>query len=464
VSGRLSAWERGEAVREAFFADASNRTAVLFALVAAQIIVFCAGFSIVLHSGAPVSQYLKNGLMPAHLAERPDLPSPLAPLILDTPDLARGQWWRLLTYALVHFGFLHLAMNLYGHLALGRLVERMFGSARFLVLYLLSALGGGVAAALLSPQAATAGSSGALCGMIGGFAGFVLLNRRHLGRDLYDRCRQWLGNTLVLLLLFSMLPGVSWPGHLGGFVAGLVAGVLLTYHRFGTAEQRWAALLGLVLLPIAGLAPLVEKGTFRASPPPVPKEHVETPVPPEVQVMLFNRMVGMPTESVRLEASNAFDKFIDPLRGQRPENRDPTIVRTGREVLAALRRDQQQVYAQTKRMVPFTVPAIQEARQAAENYLTSAMAVTSALDRCLERGPNWNEIGYLSGEPNKATEPDEPRYQRLANDALEAEIRWRRLVRVVIAMSPSAPNNRRNQPAPNVGVGKPTGPVGTSRP
>jgi hypothetical protein len=61
-------------------------------------------------------------------------------------------------------------------------------------------------------------------------------------------------------MLISFAPNASWAGHLGGAAAGLVAGVLLTYQRFGTSEQRWAALLGLVLLPIAGLAPLVEKG------------------------------------------------------------------------------------------------------------------------------------------------------------------------------------------------------------
>src|SRR5438132_13041397 len=86
--------------------------------------------------------------------------SPLQPLVLSVADLAQGQWWRLLTYGLVHYGLLHLGMNLYGHLALGRLVERMFGSARFLVLYLLSDLGGGVAVALLDTRgASTAGSS-----------------------------------------------------------------------------------------------------------------------------------------------------------------------------------------------------------------------------------------------------------------------------------------------------------------
>src|SRR5581483_9635811 len=158
--------------------------------------------------------------------------------------------------------------NLYGHFALGMLVERMYGSVRFLALYLLSGLGGGVAAALLSPpRAATAGSSGALCGLIGGFAAFVFLNRGHLGRTLFDHCRRWLGNTVVLLVLISLVPDISWQGHLGGAVAGLVAGALLTYHRFGTAEQRWAALLGLVLLPLAAIAPLVEKGVLRFAPP-----------------------------------------------------------------------------------------------------------------------------------------------------------------------------------------------------
>ncbi len=261
---RSTAWDRGEAVRGVFFADPSVRSPVLFTLVAVQAFVFILGLAVVMRDDAPLNIYLSRGVMPNQFGQAT---SPMEPLVLSVRDLARGEWWRLLTYALVHYGALHLLMNLYGHLALGRLIERMYGSARFLALYLLSTLGGGVAVALLSPErSATAGSSGALCGLIGGFAGFVLLNRRHLAGDLYDRCRQWIGNTLVILVLFSLLPNVSWQGHLGGFVAGLVAGVLLTYHRFGTAEQRWAALLGLVLLPIAGLAPLVEKGILRFPP------------------------------------------------------------------------------------------------------------------------------------------------------------------------------------------------------
>jgi membrane associated rhomboid family serine protease len=446
-NNRLTAWERGEAVRSAFFADRSVRSPVLFTLVAAQVIVFIFGLAIVLREKAPLNQYLGSGVMPGQFGQRPI--SPMQPLVLSVADLAQGQWWRLLTYGLVHYGLLHLGMNLYGHFALGRLVERMYGSVRFLVLYSLSDLGGGVAVALLDTRgASTAGSSGALCGLIGGFAGFVLLNRRHLGGDLYDRCRQWLGNTLVLLILFSMLPSVSWQGHLGGFVAGFVAGVLLTYHRFGTAEQRWAALLGLVLLPIAGIAPLVEKGLLHQPRPPVPEEHGPAEVPPEVQQIFFNTVVGKPTEQVRLEARTASEKFIDPIRDQRPEARDPKLVRTGREVLAALRRDQEKVRAQVTRIIPFSVPAIEDARQAALAYLTAALSVTSTLDECLERGSKWNEARYLNGEPHA---PDEMRLQQAANDAMEADLRWRRLARIVISMKPGVPDNRRNQPIPNPG-------------
>jgi membrane associated rhomboid family serine protease len=445
---RLTAWERGEAVRSAFFADSSLRTPVLIAFVAAQVITFCAGLSIVLHRGAPVAEYLKSGLMPPQFAPRQNIPTPLEPLVLDTPDLGQGQWWRLLTYALVHFGVLHLAMNLYGHLALGRLVERMFGSVRFLVLYILSALGGGVAAVLLRPvnvNAVTAGSSGALCGLIGGFAGFVLLNRGHLGRELYDRCRQWLGNTLVVLLLFSFLPSVSWQGHLGGFVAGFVSGVLLTYHRFGTAEQRWAALLGLVLLPIAGLTPLFEKGLMHESPPPAQEDHGEAAIPPEVQRMHFDRMVGIPTERVRLQAIAVSERFVEPLRDERPEARDPQIVRTGREMLAVLRTGQEQTRSQIAKIRPYQLPAIETARQAALTYLAASLAVTAAQDGCLERGRNWNVTKEQADAPGAS---DELRLQQLANDAMEADLRWRKAARIVISMKPAAPNDRQNRSNP----------------
>jgi len=250
---RGTSWDRGEAARDAFL---TNRPApVVYALAISQILVFIAGIYVVMRQDAPLGQYVSTGTY-----GQPPRP-PFLTWYLWRPAIESGRWWQLISSAFVHFGLLHLLMNVYGLATLGPIVERMYGSIRFLIMYLLSALGGSVAALILgSENSLTGGSSGALCGLIGGFASFVLLNRRHLGHQLFDHSQRWLGNTIVLLVLFSLMPRVSWQAHLGGFLAGLISGLLLTYQRFGTTEQRWAALLGLVILPVAMLAPLFERG------------------------------------------------------------------------------------------------------------------------------------------------------------------------------------------------------------
>ena len=276
-------------------------------------------------------------------------------------------------------------MNLYGHATLGPIVERMYGSARFLVLYLLSALGGGVAAVWLSPDGLTAGSSGALCGLIGGFGAFVVLNRRHLGGDLYDASRRWLGNTIVLLVMFSLLPNVSWQGHLGGAVAGVVAGVLLTYHRFGTPEQRWAALLGLVLLPLAGVAPLVEKRIIRLRPAAAGRAvRLRTadrpgrrtgPGPGDGGV----RRPGRPAPRPTAGASRQGDGRSRPGRTGRTRPRTdgrPGTSRPGR---------------------PYHAAVLEQARAAALQYVADRILVTKALDVCLARGGDWAVANGTAG-------------------------------------------------------------------
>jgi membrane associated rhomboid family serine protease len=378
--------------------------------MAAQVAVFALGLSLAIHRHAPIVGFLNNGVAGQQVP-----PSPLTVLALWPPMLARGEWWRLLTYALVHFGALHILMNLYGHFTLGPIVERMYGSARFLILYLLSALGGGVAAALLSaPEAHTAGSSGALCGLIGGFAAFVLLNRRHLGGELFDASRRWLGNTIVLLVLFSLMPRVSWQGHLGGFVAGMVAGVLLVYHRFGTAEQRWAALLGLVLLPLAGIAPLVERHVLQF-PRSAPDDRTA-----------FQEQVVPVVERLRARTAAVTDDVVDPLRYRPGKDRDPAAVKQARSELAALGREEQLAQLQIAHAGPYRAAVLQEAQRAALDYVSDRMQVTQAFDTCFARGPEWTIAS------DKA-ELDETRLQGLLNRALEAELRWRRLSRAAQA-------------------------------
>src|SRR5439155_23950079 len=102
------------------------------------------------------------------------------------------------------------------------------------------------------------GASGAICGLLGAEAAWVILNRRSLPRELFAA---WTRNALLnvfLLVIISSLPGVSALGHLGGAVAGSVAAVLLHYQRFGPRWLRGIALVGVIALPIASVGAVVE--------------------------------------------------------------------------------------------------------------------------------------------------------------------------------------------------------------
>ena len=136
--------------------------------------------------------------------------------------IAAGEWWRLGTAMFLHYGVLHLLLNMMLLWQLGRYLEEKLGPARFLAVYLLAGLGGNVAAYLFAPQnQPAAGASTAIFGLV---LAVIVVNRR-LGLDTSQ-----LIPLLVINLLFTFtVPNVSVPGHLGGLVAGGLVAVALAY-------------------------------------------------------------------------------------------------------------------------------------------------------------------------------------------------------------------------------------------
>lgn len=141
------------------------------------------------------------------------------------------QIFRLLCPAFLHIGFFHILANGYAFLQLAPFVERIWGSSRFLIVYVLSAFGGCVASSCFG-GALSAGASGAVFGLIGfliaaGWSG----RQRHEVRTLI---RTYFGQGLVFWagynLYLGYLPGsnVDNLGHVGGLVTGLVLGTLVT--------------------------------------------------------------------------------------------------------------------------------------------------------------------------------------------------------------------------------------------
>jgi rhomboid protease GluP len=146
----------------------------------------------------------------------------------------RGEYWRLLTALFLHYGVLHLFVNLYALYVLGPSLENSIGAIRFAACYLISGIGSSVGVVALRFFALNSsdqlvGASGAVMGVVGAWAG-LLLRHRHLPRA-GDRLR-----SIVIIVgmqtAFDLLtPQVSMTAHLSGVLTGLVVGFLLAPER-----------------------------------------------------------------------------------------------------------------------------------------------------------------------------------------------------------------------------------------
>jgi rhomboid protease GluP len=137
-------------------------------------------------------------------------------LALYGPRVQGGEYWRVLGCILTHGGPIHLAFNMWVAYSLGAPFERAIGSGRFLLLSIIAALGSSAFALLFNFRVDTVGASG----MILGYGGAMLLTAT---REFRRGILFWLAQVAVL----SLIPGVSWAGHLGGFLFGLPVGLAL---------------------------------------------------------------------------------------------------------------------------------------------------------------------------------------------------------------------------------------------
>jgi membrane associated rhomboid family serine protease len=242
-----STWERGETVRSVLFDQ--PKPLVTMTLLGLNLFVFVGGLLLALQQGIPAGAYLGSGDIQV-LRIRYEMGA-LSPLDVT----ARGQWWRLLAHAFVHHGILHIIMNMYFLFSVGPLVEAMWGRWRYLVLYLTSALGAGVAVVLFAePQALHAGASGPLCGLLASMPVWVILNRRHLPPDMVSGWLRNIMTNIILIVIISMLPRISASGHFGGGAAGAILALPMVWQRFEHGSRKLLGLAGTIAIPLALVA------------------------------------------------------------------------------------------------------------------------------------------------------------------------------------------------------------------
>ncbi|WP_165974290.1 rhomboid family intramembrane serine protease [Nonomuraea deserti] len=152
------------------------------------------------------------------------------------------QYHRLLTAAFVHSGVFHILFNCWALYVIGPYLERAFGHARFVALYLISALGGSVLGLWIDPVTQpTVGASGAIFGLFG--AVFVA------GRKLNMDVRGIAVLIVINLVITFVFPNISWTGHIGGLITGsLLAGALAYAPKNNRTLWQVLAIGGVLIL------------------------------------------------------------------------------------------------------------------------------------------------------------------------------------------------------------------------
>jgi rhomboid protease GluP len=174
------------------------------------------------------------------------------------PATKDGQWWRLGTAMFLHFGVLHLGMNMVALWDSGRLVERILGPGRFAFLYITSGLSGNLLSLVVQgDRAISGGASGAILGIYGALLTFLLAERKRFHpSDFKVMFGGAAAFSALTLLLGILIPGIDNAAHFGGLMAGAMVGFVLlprsassgTLHRHGKRGVTVAFCLTVVLL------------------------------------------------------------------------------------------------------------------------------------------------------------------------------------------------------------------------
>lgn len=159
-----------------------------------------------------------------------------------------GEWYRLVTAGFLHFGILHIGMNMLLLYQLGQMLEPPLGRVRFALLYTASLLGGSLGALVI--QGDRGGLHGGASGAVFGLMAAAAIGLQRRGVNVFQT---GIGAVLVInLVLTFTIPGISIGGHLGGAVAGAVCGVVMLAPAWKPVPT-WATYLAPVAVAVASV-------------------------------------------------------------------------------------------------------------------------------------------------------------------------------------------------------------------
>ena len=158
-----------------------------------------------------------------------------------------GQYWRIGSSMLLHGGLFHLLINGYALYVLGKVLEKLYGTRRFLVLFLVSGFCGGLASYVFTPDNSV-GASGAIFGVLGAAVVFGF----RFDELLPARVRRALTFGLVPWVAINIFIGIAYPridnaAHVGGLIGGSIVALFLGTQLSGKRSSSAAVIQWFIL-------------------------------------------------------------------------------------------------------------------------------------------------------------------------------------------------------------------------
>ena len=132
-----------------------------------------------------------------------------------------GQVWRLLTYAFLHAGLVHIACNMYSLYIIGPQIQQIYGTKKYLIIYIITCITSSSLSYFMSASSISVGASGGIFGLMGALLAFAIIERHKIEKKYLS--------SLIQIIVINLFIGLSIKnidnfGHVGGLVGGIVVG------------------------------------------------------------------------------------------------------------------------------------------------------------------------------------------------------------------------------------------------
>lgn len=180
--------------------------------------------------------------------------------VKSNAEIHAGQWWRLITPIFIHIGLIHLFFNSYALWIVGPQVEKLYGSARFVILYVLTGVAGVLGSYFFHPENVSAGASGAIFGLFGVLLTFGI-RYRHSIPPFFKKA---VGTGVLPVIAINLFIGFTIRGidnsaHISGLIAGAVLAAVIPYQQPGGSSHPFFTAAQILLLTVVAVC-FVEVG------------------------------------------------------------------------------------------------------------------------------------------------------------------------------------------------------------